>query len=31
VLAFGQDAQGEVYVMIDSGKGESILKLEQDK
>jgi glucose/arabinose dehydrogenase len=31
VLAFGQDAQGEVYVMIDSGKGESILRLEQDK
>jgi len=30
VLAFGQDAQGEVYVMIDSGKGESILKLVQD-
>ena len=31
VLAFGQDADGEVYVMIDSGKGESILKLVEDK
>jgi glucose/arabinose dehydrogenase len=31
VLAFGQDADGEVYVMIDSGKGESILKLVQNK
>jgi hypothetical protein len=30
-LAFGQDADGEVYVMIDSGKGESILKLVENK
>jgi hypothetical protein len=29
VVAFGEDANGEVYFMIDSGKGQSIHKFMQ--
>jgi hypothetical protein len=29
VVAFGEDAEGEVYFMIDSGKGQSIHKFIQ--